>query len=806
MASKALISRRRARTPAGDSSHPASSSPDAALEKAAPIDEQLPSVAEELSREPNAAVVVERETTAGAIVQVVEGGEAEGDPLADLEAQGFRVKRLPETNLIRVGAFSIDVEGGGESEDVAGQELSIPDELAADWPHHLVQLIGPPTPEWIARIEEQGVDVAEPISRYALFVCASPERVAALRGLKMPDDPPGMASFVVWTGPFEPAYRIAPELFGLNEPRLRYVNISVYPETQAEGVAAAVEGMGGAVVEHWGQEGRYRDRFGFLIAELDAGRVADVARLPYVRSIEYHAPSMSAEDERAAQIVAESLDGVASAPVPGYQETLARFELDGRGVVIGICDSGVDTNDDATLHPDLRGRLDFFIDVTGGVTPRDVKGHGTHVAGIAAGSGASGEVEPGGWVLGQGVAPGARLGSVNPVDTLGGPGTAPVGRFTRIMLEHGAHVMNNSWKQGGSSFYTANAALVDRLVRDPNADNLAAANDYLVLVFSAGNEGPGAGTLTEPKAAKNPIVVGNSLNWRRDDDDIRGVSRTSSRGPTADGRLAPTVVAPGTNIVSARSSVPVNGSRPLREFRDDAGAVHLDHALNSGTSMAAPQVAGLCALLIQWHHGRSGGNPSPALLKALLVNGAEDIAGGPDGRGGTLAPIPNNDQGWGRVSLTNIVADAPLSDRGPKLLFDQERPFRQLGEEHLYVVRPADALRALRITLVWTDPPGAVNASPALVNDLDLEVVESGTNRVFRGNVFSDGFSEPGGEFDDLNNVECVYIRQPADAGVYEIRVVAQTLTAAALPPFTGLAFQDYALVIDNAILVSADS
>ena len=763
-------------------------------------------------------LTVERVAADGAIVRMGAGAEGAADSRAVLERSGYRVKRLPETELIRVGDFAVDVEQGlvaEAAEDTAASDpqvpadLRVPPEQEETWPHHLVQLIAPPTPEWVARIEEQGVNVIEPISRYALFVYAPPERVRALRGLKMPDDPPDAESFVAWTGPFQPAYRLAPEVLRLLDTAgpVQYLRVGVCPEEEADAVQGRIEGWHGRVVERWEETGKYNDRIGFLIAELDASWISALAREPHVRLIELQSDRLSTEDERSAQIVAQAFDNAPppnTAPTPGYAGTLTGFGIDGRGVVVGICDTGVDTNDDTTIHPDLRGRLAFFQDVTGGLAPRDRNGHGTHVAGIAVGNGASGAAEPGPWNLGQGVAPGARFGVINPVDTAGSPGLKPVDNYTRILVGGGAHVMNNSWREGLSGGYTAGAALIDRLVRDPNGDNGAdPARNYLVLVFSAGNSGPGDGTITHPKEAKNPIVVGNSLNRRASGDDIRGVDRTSSRGPARDGRILPTVVAPGQRIVSARST-----SSSSSAFRDAGGTNHSQHTEKAGTSMAAPHVSGVCALLIQWWRDRTAALPSPALLKALLINGAVDLADGPDGRtigSRRLGHIPNNDQGWGRVSLRNLLRDHPDTDRGPRLAYDREDlALNAAGDERIFTVTPARPGAPLRITLVWTDPPGAANAIPALVNDLDLEVAESvggQTTAVYKGNVFDQGFSVPDtGEFDTLNNVECVYVREAREGAVYEVRVIASTLTQSARPPFTGPAWQDFALVIDNAV------
>jgi hypothetical protein len=717
--------------------------------------------------------------------------------LAALEAQGYRVKPLPDTNLLQVGAYRINLEAPPK----VPAKLQVPKSLAKTWTHHLVQLVAPPMPEWVHAIAEQGVEVVEPISTYGLFVVGRPDDVNKLK--KLP--------FVAWVGPFKPAYRIASNLKGLKG-KIQYVNIGVYGETEVPEVRRAVEKAKGRIVEEWSKNGSYREGYRILIVELEAKKLPDIASLTAVRWLEYQSPSLTADDERSAQIVAENVDGTAppnTAPVTGYQAALTGLGLSGAGVVVGICDSGVDTNNNATMHPDLQGRMTFFVDQTGGVTPTDVNGHGTHVAGIAVGNGATGDTDPQGFVLGQGIAPGANFGVLNPVDTPGGPGTGPVANFTRLMVNNGAHVMNNSWKQSGGGGYTANAALVDQLVRDPN--QASAALDYLVIVFSAGNAGPGAGTITPPKEAKNPIVVGNSLNFRPgegDGDDIRGLRSSSSRGPAADGRILPTIVAPGTDIISARPNVDANPAvpgvqRPRTPYTDTGGTVHNNHYSNTGTSMATPHVAGLCTLLIEWWRNRTGGrNPSPALLKALLINGAEDLAGGPNGAGGNLANIPNNNQGWGRVSLENIVLQAPQSDRGPKIFSDQRHAFTAAGQEHTIRVAPVATTRPMRITLVWTDAPGAANANPALVNDLDLEVTELATGNIYKGNVLVNGFSNTGGSFDNRNNIECVYIQNPS--GTYEVRVIAANIAANARPPFDTTAWQDFALVIDNAEVPAA--
>ena len=571
---------------------------------------------------------------------------------AELEKQGYRVKLLPDTNILEVGSYRIDIERGAPKTPL---KLRVPKKLEKTWPHHLVQLAAPPSEEWIRAIEAHGVDVVEPISAYGLFVVGSPEEVSKLKSLH----------FVAWTGPFQPAYRLAPNLKGLKG-RIQSVSVGVYPKTELPEVRAAIEKAGGTIREDRQTEASGDDIYGEFVADLDADKLPEMALLPAVRWIEFRGPDVLF-DERSCQVVAENLDGAAApntAPVIGYQASLTALGINGAGVTIGIVDSGVDSHNNAAMQADLAGRMAAFVDNTGGTVTTDTNGHGTHVAGIAVGNAATGDTDPQGFLLGQGVAPASQFISINVIGT-GGPFMSDDNRVLNVWA-NGGRVSNNSWglTNGAGSGYTARSRNYDQRVRDP--DPGTAGLEHLAIVAAAGNDGAaGASTIGAPWEAKNPIIVGNSQNFRPgegDVDDIRGIRDSSSRGPAIDGRLLPTIVAPGTDIVSARSATTARPSYP-----DTGGTVHLNHTRLTGTSMASPHVAGICALLIEWWRNRTDGrNPSPALLKALLVNGAEDLVGGPDGAGGNLTNIPNNNQGWGRVSLENILLQAPALGSWPE--------------------------------------------------------------------------------------------------------------------------------------------
>jgi len=445
-----------------------------------------------------------------------------------------------------------------------------------------------------------------------------------------------------------------------------------------------------------------------------------------------------------------------------------------------VTDTGIDYT-----HPDLDTRIVGGHNYPGCVftDPGDDPaggGHGTHVAGIVGGDATAGFTDGDGYLYGLGVAPGVSFYAQNPI--CGSQNSwPPAGGWQELSKNPvlgGAVGTSNSWTSGEGTAhgYQASERTHDIMVLDGNFDTTNVAEPFMI-VFSAGNSGPGSTSLTAPKEAKNVVVTASSETWRVSGD-INGISSFSSRGPAVDGRFVPTITAPGERVGSTRNddggscSTPISGTNNLYSFC-------------SGTSMAAPHASGSLALLTEWWRDNNGGeNPSPAMGKALLINSATDL----DDASGT-SPIPNFDEGWGLITLANVFeATTPFE------FYDEETTLHDSGDEWTTTVGVVDGNKPLKITLAWSDAPGAVGANPALVNDLDL-IVESGGQTYF-GNVFANGVSATGGAADTINNAENVFIDSPG--GGATIRVVAGTIAGDAVLYNGDATDQRFALICSN--------
>src|SRR5207253_6111538 len=130
-------------------------------------------------------------------------------------------------------------------------------------------------------------------------------------------------------------------------------------------------------------------------------------------------------------------------------------------------------------------------------------------------------------------------------------------------------------------------------------------------------------------------------------------------------------------------------------------------------------------------------------------------------------PVPNFDEGWGRVDLTRLIGSIRRYE-----LVDQTE-LLTTGQTYERNVVVANSDEPLKITLAYTDVPGLPAAIPALVNDLDLEVVGP-DGKLYRGNQFVDGESVDGGAAgDNINNVEAVHFQEPLP-GEYLVRIRAR--------------------------------
>jgi hypothetical protein len=145
------------------------------------------------------------------------------------------------------------------------------------------------------------------------------------------------------------------------------------------------------------------------------------------------------------------------------------------------------------------------------------------------------------------------------------------------------------------------------------------------------------------------------------------------------------------------------------------------------------------------------------------------------------------------VNFTERI-DAAL----PAWYSDQENTFDNSGEVLSFPIGIPDNSQPVKVSLAWSDAPGAVGANPSLVNNLDLEVDNDGST--YLGNVFSGGWSTTGGSADTLNNQENVYIQSPG-GGSAVVRIKATAINGDGVPFSGDITDQDFALVCSNCEL-----
>ncbi|MBM3925397.1 MAG: hypothetical protein FJ320_05325 [SAR202 cluster bacterium] len=300
----------------------------------------------------------------------------------------------------------------------------------------------------------------------------------------------------------------------------------------------------------------------------------------------------------------------------GVNNARADFGVDGNtdgsagysanDMVVAVIYTGIDTG-----HVDLDGGkvVCWRDEINGRPAPYDDNGHGSHVAGMVAGEGQGNSAY-------TGVAPGAALVGIKVLNSAGSGSTTQVLNGIQWAIDNraacGIEAINLSLGISGNS--DGNDA-TSRMVN-------SAVSAGLISVVAAGNDGPRANTVGSPAAAANAITVGSS------GDPGEGgffLSYFSSRGPTADGRIKPDLVAPGHGITSVRRGTTNS------------------YITYSGTSMATPFTAGVVALMLD-----ANSSLSPASVKSILKSTAQDWGPGGD----------DNDYGAGRLDAYEAVSDA----------------------------------------------------------------------------------------------------------------------------------------------------
>src|SRR6267143_2454416 len=255
----------------------------------------------------------------------------------------------------------------------------------------------------------------------------------------------------------------------------------------------------------------------------------------------------------------------------------------------------------------------------------------------------------------------------------------------------------------------------------------------MTIVFAAGNCATtcAPGTIGTPATAKDIVTVGGAYNPDVFGQGQNDLAPQGGRGPTADGRIKTTLVTIFDGDSAMSDGNPLSG----RGQPEDHWA---------GTSYSTPAAAAAAAIIRQyfmegWYpSGRpllaDAMIPSAALIRAVLIASGVPVTGSGTVSRSASDTWPNNEQGFGRVLLSNVLPIAAAGDTFRTQIVDGTAGLLT-GDAPTYTFHVATS-GPLKFVLTWSDFPGTLGATKALVNDLDLTVTApDGT--VYRGNHFA---------------------------------------------------------------------
>jgi len=419
------------------------------------------------------------------------------------------------------------------------------------------------------------------------------------------------------------------------------------------------------------------------------------------------------------------------------------LDLEGEGMTVGVWDEGSVLTD----HVEFNKR----IVQTQGASLSD---HSTHVTGTIMASGVNPNAE--------GMAPQAKVASWDFDNDLSEMASQAQPDQTSLLFSNHSYGVLTGWAYDGASWsWYGNASistLEDYRFGFYNSvakawDQLAYNSPYYTICKAAGNDrtdkgsgnyppdcnqGTGYDCISDVAVSKNIITVGavQKVTNYTDPSSVK-MSSFSSWGPTDDGRIKPDLVGAGVDLFSTFSESPTS------------------YGTMSGTSMATPNVTGSLTLLQELYHEIHSDYIRAATLKALAIHTTKEAG---------TNPGPDYSFGWGLLDV-EAAAQVILQEDGENIIIEEKELAN--GQTMEFNLGPVEG-KKITATIVWQDPAGtpvSAGLDPSnlmLVNDLDIKIVDSGTDEYYPWILNPLAPAQPASKGDNFrDNVEKIEFENP---------------------------------------------